>query len=211
MKIDECLILLAISVVVGIAQNRAAPSEDVMIRAIVHEVKYCQGPTSYFPSKQQSGASDITMRLSLQLLYKNLGSAPIILPLGFRSIAKMVVGGQQDEQIVRSRENPFDPKRVVEVYRPEPPYFIVVPGGKSESRYFGELVDIPVRSPNNHLLGKTIQISMTRDHGLQPIEKLQARWKPYGTLWTGVQNSEPVSVSIAESPVTVDCRKDERF
>jgi len=125
----------------------------------------------------------------------------------------MVVAGEQDAQTVLSRPNPFDPKAVVNLARPEPPYWVVIPGGKSEVRYFGELVDVRVRSSEMQLLGKSVQFSITRDHGLPPseVETLQAKWKSYGTLWIGVQELEPVSVSIPESPATVDCRKDERF
>jgi len=123
----------------------------------------------------------------------------------------MVVAGQQAAQTFTSREDPFDPKVVVDLARPEPPYFIVIPGGKSDVAYLGELVDVRVRSSDSQLLGKTVQISITRDHGLLPVEKLQARWKLYGTLWTGIQDSEPLSISIPESHATVDCRKDEKF
>lgn len=208
MKIEKCLILLATGGVMVSAQNRTAQSRDLTIKAIVHEVKYCLGPTSFLPSKQQPGASDITLRLSLKLLYENHRSEPIIVPLGFRSLARMMVAGQQDAETVLSRENPYDPTRVVELARPAPPYFVVIPGGKSELQYFGELVDVGVRSSDRQLLGKTVQISITRDHGLLPVEKLQARWKSYGTVWTGIQDSEPVSISIPESPATVDCGKD---
>ena len=43
------------------------------------------------------------------------------------------------------------------------------------------------------LRGKTVQIVMTRDfRSLAPevVEKLNEKWKDYGTVWTGVAESE---------------------
>ncbi len=208
MKIRRSLILLLMARTVD-----SAPSADVTIKPIIHEVKYCLGPTSHFPQKQEPGPSDITLRLSLTLLYENHGSGPIILPLGYGSIARVVVVGEQDMRTVASRDNPFDPNALVGFSLPAPPYFAVIPGGKSELRYFGEFVYVPVRSADWQLLGKTIQLSITRDHGLPSsvIEELQRKWKSYGVFWTGIQDSERVTVSIPASPATADCRKDERF
>jgi len=199
-----------------------AQTGDVTIKARVHEVKYCLGPTSYFPAKQQPAASDITLRLVLDLLYENHGSEPIIVPLGYRSVARMVLAGQGDAQAILSRVVPFPQqltppgqpdrsKPMSELARPEPPYFIVIPGGKSEWRYLGEPIDVRVRSSDRQLLGKIFQFSVTRDHGLLTFEKLQDKWKSYGTFWTGIQESDTASVPIPESPETSDCRKDERF
>jgi hypothetical protein len=212
MKTCRSLILLMWGGAMCAAQNR--PSGDVRIEAIIHETKYCLGPTSHFPQKQQPGPSDITLRLSVELLYENHLSRPIILPLGYSSTAQMVVAGQQDAERVGSRGNPFDPNALVDLTNPAPPYFIVIPSGKSsELRYLGEFVYVPVLSPDRRLLGKDIQLSITRDHGLPPsvVRQLQGRWEDSGMLWTGIQKSGTVSVSIPESPATADCRKEERF
>jgi hypothetical protein len=57
------------------------------------------------------------------------------------------------------------------------------------------------------LRGKTVQIVMTRDHrSLAPdsVEKLNEKWKDYGTVWAGVVESE-TTFWIPEQPLTRDC------
>lgn len=214
MKSGKYLILGVVAGAIASAQNRTDPLGYVTIKPIVHEVRYCVGPTSYFVSERQPGASDIILRLSLKLLYENHRSDPIVLPLRFRSRVRMAVMGQGDAETVTSREDPMDPKAVLVLARPEPPYFIVIPSGKSDLAYLGEFVDVPVRAAGKQLLGTTVQFSITRNHGLLPpsvVEQLQTRWTSYGTLWTGISDSETINLSIPESPEPVDCRKDERF
>ena len=126
----------------------------------------------------------------------------------------MVVAGQRGGEIVSSKVDPLGLDVIEGLAIPSLPYFIVIPSGKSDVAYLGELVDVPVSSSGRQLLGKTVQFSINRDHGLlQPsaVEALQRKWKGYGVLWTGIQDSEMVSVPIPVSPATVDCRKDERF
>jgi hypothetical protein len=58
------------------------------------------------------------------------------------------------------------------------------------------------------LRGKTVQIVMTRDfRSLAPdvVEKLNEKWKDYGTVWTGVAESEPLTLQIPKEPVTRNC------
>src|SRR5882762_2557467 len=130
MKIRILLILLIGGGVILTTQQTAASSADISIRLIVHEVKYCLGPTSYIPPRIHPGPSDITLRLSLKLLYKNHRTGAIILPLRFGSIVRMLVVGQQEGETIVSREDPFDLKAFVNLAGPAPPYFIVIPSGK---------------------------------------------------------------------------------
>jgi hypothetical protein len=49
---------------------------------------------------------------------------------------------------------------------------------------------------------------MARDfRSLTPevVEKLNEKWKDYGTVWTGVAESEPVTFRIPEQPLTRNC------
>jgi hypothetical protein len=215
MKIGISIVLVVASSAVMSAQSTGKSSGGITLSAIVHEVKYCLGPTSYFSAERQSAAADdITLRLSVKLIYENHGTDPVILPLRFRSLARMVVAGRSGAEIVSSIEDPLDLNAVVKLARPEPPYFIVIPAGKPEFGYLGELLFVPVRSSEKQLLGTTVQFLITRDHGLLPpsmVEMLQAKWKSYGNIWAGTQDSEPLSLSIPQAPITVDCRKDERF
>lgn len=195
------------------AQARSAPAGDVTIKAVVAKVQYCVGPISMLPSPLQPGPSDITLSLYLQLFYENHGAEPMIVPLQFRSRARMITG-QQDAETITLREDPFDPEYLATLDRPTPPDFIVIPAGRSEFAYLGERVDVPVHSPNRQLLGKTARFVIVRDHGLIPppnIGELRVRWRDFGVVWTGTQESEAVSISIPESPATEDCAKDDRF
>jgi hypothetical protein len=214
MRVVRILIFTVIGGTIGGAQNSAPAIGGLTITPIVGNAKYCMGPTSYFPQEHQPGVSDITLRLSLKVLYENHGAEPMILPLRFRSVVRMFVAGGTSGEVVTSRVDPLDQDAIKAQAQPDPPYFLVIPGGGSELAYLGELVDLRVRSPSRVLLGRTLQFSITRDHGLLPsslFEELRNKWRAYGTLWNGVRDSKMFSVSVPEAPVTVDCRKDERF
>jgi hypothetical protein len=220
MKIGTYIIALATSGVMAYAQNGAAQPGKITITPIIHEVKYCLGPYYPFPVLEQPFGSDITLMVSWKMLYKNLGSEPIILPLRYGSRVRMRILGEENVQTVESREDRYDSNAVRALARPEPTSFIVIPAGASEVGYLGEFafvrvhaltMQLPLREviPGIDLLGKTLEFSIVRDHGrLGPplVEELQAKWKTYGTLWSGTQESETVSVSIPASPATVVCR-----
>ena len=56
--------------------------------------------------------------------------------------------------------------------------------------------------------GKTVQIVMTHDfRSLAPeaMEKLNEKWKDYGTVWTGVAESDTVTFHIPDEPLTRNC------
>jgi hypothetical protein len=56
--------------------------------------------------------------------------------------------------------------------------------------------------------GKTVQIVMTHDfRSLAPeaMEKLNEKWKDYGTVWTGVAESDTVTFHIPDAPLTRNC------
>jgi hypothetical protein len=49
---------------------------------------------------------------------------------------------------------------------------------------------------------------MTRDfRSLAPevVEKLNEKWKDYGTVWVGVAESETLTLRIPEEPLTRNC------
>ncbi|HVY94337.1 MAG TPA: hypothetical protein VHA14_16365, partial [Bryobacteraceae bacterium] len=117
---------LVISAQLISAQLATAPLANVTIRPIVHEVKFCLGPVSYFPSPHQPEASDIAVKVSLKLLYENRGRVPIIVPLRFRSSVRMAVAGREGSSIVSSQTDPWDTEGVRDLVRPEPPDFLVI-------------------------------------------------------------------------------------
>jgi hypothetical protein len=88
--------------------------------------------------------------------------------------------------------------------------FSIIAGSKYALSTAPEGVIIPVldRSSGLDLRGKTIQIVTTRDfRSLAPdvVEKLNEKWKNYGTVWTGVAESETLTFQIPEEPLTRNC------
>jgi hypothetical protein len=58
------------------------------------------------------------------------------------------------------------------------------------------------------LRGKTVQIVTTRDfRSIAPevVEKLNEKWKDYGTVWARVVESDTVTFRIPEEPLTRNC------
>jgi hypothetical protein len=88
--------------------------------------------------------------------------------------------------------------------------FSIIAGGKYAWYTGVEGVVIPVldHSSGLDLRGKTVQIVMTRDfRSLAPevVEKLNEKWKDFGTVWTGVAESDTVTFRIPEEPETRSC------
>jgi hypothetical protein len=88
--------------------------------------------------------------------------------------------------------------------------FTIIAGAKDAWSTGNEGVVIPVvdRSSGVDLRGKTVQIVMTRDfQSLAPdvVEKLNAKWKNYGTVWTGVAESETLTIQVPANPPTRSC------
>jgi hypothetical protein len=80
----------------------------------------------------------------------------------------------------------------------------------SKSVFFSDGAVIPVldHSLGLDLRGRTIQIVTTRDHrALTPeaVERLNEKWKDYGTVWEGVVESETMTFRIPEEPLTRNC------
>ncbi len=88
--------------------------------------------------------------------------------------------------------------------------FTIIAGGKDGRSTGNEGVAIPVldRSSGVDLRGKTLQIVATRDfRSLTPdgVEKLNEKWKAYGTVWAGVAESRTLAIQIPANPPTRSC------
>jgi hypothetical protein len=58
------------------------------------------------------------------------------------------------------------------------------------------------------LRGKTVQLVMTRDFqslSSQAVQKLNEKWKDYGTVWTGLVESNTMTLYISKEPLSRDC------
>jgi hypothetical protein len=218
MKAATFVFLLAVCGVVMRAQSSAAQSADVTIGMSEDTPEFCLGEILSPPSfgilanvlGPKRGPDDITLRLPLKLQYENHRSETIILPNWIHTLTRMTVAEQNGSTVLRNVGNGgMDVKRVMAMSSPDP-QFSIIAGGKY-AWYTGlEGVVIPVldRSSGLDLRGKTVQIVMTRDfRSLAPevVEKLNEKWKDYGTIWTGVAESETLTFRIPEEPLTRNC------
>jgi hypothetical protein len=225
MKVATFVFLLAVCGAVMGAQTSAVSSRDVTIRMSTGSGNYCLGP--YGPLFQ-GGRDNITLMLPLKLRYENHRSETIILPFSVHHFTRMTVAGQNGSTVLRSvGGGDINVNTVMALSRPdtrESP-FSILPGKRAESSTvldlaqclsatdrgcFPDFVWIPVlnRSSGLDLRGKAVQIVTTYDHrSLAPevVEKLNEKWKDYGTVWAGVVESETVTVQIPIEPVTRNC------
>jgi hypothetical protein len=227
MKAATFVLLLAVSGAVVHAQTTAAPSGDVTIGLSAGTLEYCQGAfaSPYFPQLFKAGQSldDISLRLPLKLRYENHRPETVFLPLAFRRLTRMTVAGQNGSTILRDATTSgggLDLKSLMALSSPEAGPFWTVPGGTvpklSVLKFKGtvdvdDFVVIPVlvRSSGLDLRGKTVQVVTARDFGsLAPevVEKLNEKWKDYGTVWARVAESDTLTLRIPEEPLTRDCR-----
>jgi hypothetical protein len=205
MKAATFVFLLAVCVGAARAQSTATPSGDVTIELMEGTPEYCLGP---FYSNR--GPDDITLRLPLKLSYENHRSDTIILPLWIAYLTRMTVAGQNGSTVLRNaRSGGMDLKGVMAMSGPDRLFTIIAAGRYAWSTGL-EFVLIPVleRSSGVDLRGKTVQIVMTRDFQSLPpdvVEKLNEKWKDSGTVWTGVAESNTMTLYMPKEPLTRDC------
>jgi hypothetical protein len=214
MKAATFVFLLAVCGVVICAQNRSTPSADVTIGMSEDTPEYCLGeilsPPLFDFDGPKRGPDGITLRLRLTVRYENHRSETIIVPRPIQYLARMTVAGQNGSTVLRSVESAgMDGNKVMAMSGPDIS-FLVIPGGKYALSTGSEGVVIPVmdRSSGLDLRGKTVQIVMTRDfRSLVPevVEKLNEKWKDYGTVWTGIVESETLTFRIPQEPLTRNC------
>jgi hypothetical protein len=211
MKAATLVFLLAVCGVVMRAQSSAAQSADVTIGMSEDTPEYCLGEILSPPLEgPKRGPDDITLRLPLKVWYENHRSETIIVPSWIHYLTRMTVVGQNGSTVLRSVEGgSMDVKTVMAMSSPDI-RFSIIAGGKYGWSTGSEGVVIPVldRSSGLDLRGKTVQIVMTRDfRSLAPevVEKLNEKWKDYGTVWTGVAESETMTFRIPEEPLTRNC------
>jgi hypothetical protein len=210
------------------AQTSAVSSRDVTIRMSTGSAQYCLG-RNRLPlfQGQTQGPDDITLMLPLKLRYENHRSETIILPFSIQHSTRMTVVGQSGSTVLRSvGGGDINVKTVMAMSRPDTRESLLDPPRKkaesstvldlaqclsaTDPGCFPDFVSIPVlnRSSGLDLRGKAVQIVTTYDHrSLAPevMEKLNKKWKDYGTVWAGVVESETVTVQITVEPVTRNC------
>jgi|SRR5688572_12081016 hypothetical protein len=215
------------------AQISTTPAGDVKIKmSAAGSPEYCLGSTLSYPLFKgvAEGPNDIRLRLRLKLWYVNNRTETNILPPQSRLFTRMTVSGQNDPTILRdARYSGVDLKMVLasSTARPAGKFTIydysILAGRASgtapelvqclsekDPGCVSDQVMIPVldRTSGLDLRGKTIQIMTTREHLLAPdaAQKLNDKWKQYGTIWSGSVDSEPVTLLIPDNPSPRDCR-----
>jgi hypothetical protein len=195
-----------------LGQTVSGLAKDPGVRVIVREMKFCEGPTSYAPIPGQPSKGDITLRLYLTFSYQNPSLEPLILPLFIRTSADLGAPQQPQRLKMWDKRDRRDPTGVASMPFPAPPYAtIIAPGGMTS---LDDMIDVPVMSVGKSLLGTSVNLSITRDHGLLPAEivtVLALKWKEHGLLWTGKQETNALTIALPTAPSTVDCRTDDRF
>jgi hypothetical protein len=213
MKAATFVFLLAVCGVVMHAQNSAAPSADVTIGMSEGAPEYCLGEIlSPLFEEPKRGPDDITLQLPLKVRYENQRSETIIVSSWIHYLTRMTVAGQNGSTILSSvgGGGGMDVNMVMAMSSPDTRRFSIIAEGKYAWSTGSEGVVIPVldRSSGLDLRGKTVQIVMTRDfRSLAPevVEKLNEKWKDYGTVWAGIAESETVTFRIPEEPLTRNC------
>jgi hypothetical protein len=217
------------------AQTDTTPPADVRIRiSTAGSPEYCRGstlpsPQIYVPGAQ--GPNDIKLRLRLKLWYVNYRTETIVLPPQSRMFTRMTVSGQNEPTILRnSTLSGVDVKTVLasSTARPASTFtlydFSILSGrpaagtapellqclSAKDPGCISDLIVIPIldRSSGIDLREKTIQIMTTRGHSLPPdaVQKLNEKWKQYGTVWSGAVDSEPLTLQIYDEPSPRDCK-----
>ena len=218
MKAATFIFLVAVSGVVMHAQNSAAPSGDVTIGMSEDMPEYCLGEILSPPpflaglgvEGPKRGPDDITLRLPLKVSYENHRSQTIILPSWIHYLTRMTVVGQNGSTVLRSVGIAgMEVNTVIAMSSPDR-RFSIIAGGKYASSTGLEGAVIPVldRSAGLDLRGKTVEIVMTRDFRSVPpdvVAKLNEKWKDYGTVWTGVAESDTLTFQIPKEPETRSC------
>lgn len=212
MRAATFVLLLAVCGAVMHAQNSVAPSADVTIQVTEDTPVYCLGesPQPRFGGPRQQGPDDITLQLPLKVLYQNHRPETIILPAWIHYLTRMTVVGQNGSTVLREMGNGGMTINTVMALSSPNLQFTIIAGGKDAWSSGNEGVVIPVldRSSGADLRGKTVQIVMTRDfRSLAPdgSAKLNEKWKSYGTVWTGVAESETLTIRIPANPPTRSC------
>ena len=228
MKAATFVFLLAVCGAVLHAQT-ATPSGDVRIKISEGTPEYCLGPhPSILLQGSLGGPNDILLRLPLRLRYENRRSETIFLPRGYSFLWRMAVANQAGSTTLRNGgggAHGLDVKSLMALSHPEGGPFWIVAGGTGTSpavpnfsvlKYEdtvndNDFVMIPVldQSIGWDLRGKTVQITTTRDFrsSIAPevVQKLNEKWKDYGTVWARVVESDTLTIQIPQEPLTRNC------
>jgi hypothetical protein len=190
----------------------------------VEESHYCLGPPGEFreilkkppsPSEEAEEANVITLRLHLQLYYKNLGSNALILPIS--EFPRLILNltppdaGHRSAPAVNFRIRP----EAGDLTNAPTSMFnglfhVIAPGEEWAST---EYVYFPVYDPGPRSRvdrrGRRLYVQLELDHSWLPVKGQEARILDWahgvGYLWTGKVRTSPIEIEIPASPPIANC------
>ncbi len=218
-KVSLWCLFFSIAAIACAAELRAA-DQGLEARAVVTNQKFCLGmPTGL--SLEQLPPDAITLRMQIQIFYRNTKSDPVILPLLedptivlSRSLDD--VKRQRNQSVIRfvPQKRPLDlADGGVDLDRPRDPYFsVILPGTESQWSLTEDAAIVvhnsTTKRPQTELLGRTVFIQLELGHLVIPdrlVQDLQSKWHNYGILWTGKVRTQPLEVAIPQFPTTAKC------
>lgn len=205
--------------------------DGIGVAAEITGQTYCLGmPISGLMVNAKTLPPDaITLRLMVQLSYRNVGARPVIL---FRDAAEQIIIShsaadalrQENQIVIPFRGRVMGPEALsdrsfLEPERPKsPPYDLLPPAPDG-------VLKIPLdvrfqvhnpqeRSPDTELLGKRVFFQLDLNHANllgEILQDLQIKWRPYGTLWATRVRTKPLELNIPRSPKVEKCEAEFRI
>lgn len=196
-----------------------SPEPPPSVRATIRNQYYCLGQPDGPIGLEPLPPDAITMRLRIQLAYRNVAQRPLILPV-VSGLTALIVSRTADDAIhgryelvvpYGGRMTPFELKPE-ELTEPKRDFEVIPP--QSLSKYLSqgeEYAILSVHDPRGRrpeLLGRRIFLQLEFDHlrfSRSVARDLAIKWERYGYLWTGTVVTEPIEINIPRSPQFADC------
>jgi hypothetical protein len=178
--------------------------------------------------------SYLVLHLKIQITYKNTGTRPLIMPLGYNRTAYlslkpgvMKISPQpqnfpDDKSVLLMKNLPADVSPDSPVNPKNDVFTIIPPGG-----FMTPPIDDDIVLPVNHqtllrhdpdLRGHRVYLRLQYDHQeIAPVleAQLSDRWASFGVPWTGMRRTNTVTFDVPKNPggdkMCVDTRVPEKF
>src|SRR5436190_15648968 len=205
--------------VAGFGAQADAPPPVVSVT--IKQEKYCLGQpggiNEFFRFERQR-PDTITLRLRVQLSYRNVGPYAIVVPI-YHSVPRLLISRSLDDArhdrfsliVPFNPIEPPDDARFEGIDAPDKRYEVIRSSGPRYVHPFESQIYLRVHTPSlprRNLLGKKIFLQLELSYRwFSPAlaKDLAIRWKNFGDLWTGKVRTEPIEIDIPASPEIGDC------
>lgn len=223
----------ALRYLITVALTAAAPAcraqmevggKGLTATAEITEQKYCLGEPFGGSFLENLPPDAITLQLTTRVSFRNVSARPIIYLAS--SDEEIVLSNSLDDaerrrnQTLMRLRNP-QPHSVLrdpadlESDQPRTPPFVVLPAASNglpwEYSVILQVHDPAAPGPVSELLGKTVFLQLDLSFALIPsqiVPGLEARWRPYGTLWARRIRTQPIKIDIPRSPKVSKCQSE---